>query len=55
MALTLRRLFVTVSELWPPLIGSIKTPGALLKTNRRGMRAGDEGKESEDRRRVGEE
>lgn len=53
MALTLRCLFVTVSELWPSLIGSIKTPGALLKTNRRGMRARDEGKEREDGRRVG--
>lgn len=39
MALTPRRLFVTVSELWPSLIGSIMTPGALLKTNRRGTRA----------------
>lgn len=49
MALTPRRLFVTVSELWPSLIGSIKTPGALLKTNRRGTRAGDEGGREEGR------
>lgn len=45
MALTLRCLFVTVSELWLSLIGSIKTPGTFLKTNRKEIRVGDEGKE----------
>lgn len=48
MALMLCCLFVTVSELWLSLIGSIKTPGALLKTNRKKIRAGDEGKERDE-------
>ncbi len=46
----LRRLFVTVSELWLSLIGSIRTPGAFLKTNRKETRKGDDGKEREDGR-----
>ena len=39
MALTLRCLFVTVSELWLSLIGGIKTPGAFLKTNRKEIKS----------------
>ena len=42
MVLMLCCLCVTVSELWLPLIGSIKTPGTLLKRNRKEIRVRDE-------------
>lgn len=45
--LALSGLFVTVSELWLPLIGGIKTPGAFLNTNRAENRAREEEEEDE--------
>lgn len=57
---SLRGLFVTVSELWLSLIGSIKTRGCIFKDKQNGNGEGKErdggpGEQMRDRRRAGEE
>ena len=57
---SLRGLFVTVSELWLSLIGSIKTRGCIFKDKQKGNgegreRDGGQGEQMRDRGRAGEE